>query len=385
MKGRMRACCIAVASLALPAVPAHAQWVAQPTPVGLHLNDVAPRTADSYLTDTPFSLKVDGLQVMGTKAPVQPFAQPRGPQLASDNGLRNFASRLSLTPSLALDLGYRVDDAGAFAAPQIASDTDGLFLTTAAFGPSFAPFADTNYVGGTLALPEGFALHVGDASSTTDRNAPNQSPFATLSRPFNALVDLGQRTANTLIAGVSLSDPKWGGIDLTAAHALEKNGLGNGSVPALSSDMINISANVKFGSGWVTTASYGESLTKLDIKPSALDLSSTDLHQTGYALSIAKKGIFGDDAIGLSVSRPVDPEATASGFATVASPTSQPVFIGTDHLLSDIKPETDIELGYTTSFNDSFALQTNAAYQMNFQGKNGTDALTLLSRAKIKF
>jgi len=48
--------------------------------------------------------------------------------------------------------------------------------------------------------------------------------------------------------------------------------------------------------------------------------------------------------------------------------------------------ENDIQLGYVTNFlNGAVALQTNAAYQTNFQGQPGATSVSLLSRAKIKF
>ena len=48
--------------------------------------------------------------------------------------------------------------------------------------------------------------------------------------------------------------------------------------------------------------------------------------------------------------------------------------------------ETDFQLGYVTNFLDgAVALQTNAAYQTNAQGQRGATAVSLLSRAKIKF
>ena len=49
-------------------------------------------------------------------------------------------------------------------------------------------------------------------------------------------------------------------------------------------------------------------------------------------------------------------------------------------------PESDFQLGYITNFMDgAVALQTNAAYQTNFQGQPGATSVSLLSRAKIKF
>ena len=43
-------------------------------------------------------------------------------------------------------------------------------------------------------------------------------------------------------------------------------------------------------------------------------------------------------------------------------------------------PETDLQLGYVTSFLDgALALQANAAYQMNYQGQTGATSLSVLS------
>ena len=49
-------------------------------------------------------------------------------------------------------------------------------------------------------------------------------------------------------------------------------------------------------------------------------------------------------------------------------------------------PETDVELGYVTTFLDgALALQANAGYQMNLAGQKGQNSVTVLSRAKINF
>lgn len=385
MRGAFRAFCIAAGSLALLATHARA---ADPKPSAVSFQLIDPtvsRRADSYLTGEPFALKLAApagpAWMTGDVDPVFGVTEPNGPPRPDRFNLENVVGQVPLSSDLALDFGYRVGTPNIFASTP---GFDGLFLSSSALG-NYGTFDDTNYVGATFKLSEKVALHAGEATSSMDRNAANENAFSTLSRPVDALLDFGARTANSLMAGVTFKASDWGGFDLSASRSIERNGLEQVSFSPLAANAFSVSADVKFG-GWVTTATYGESLTKLDIKPSALSLSSAgELRQTGYALSIAKHGVFGDDALGLSVSRPIDPEAVSGGFATVASPASQPEFIGPDHLLTDQKPETDIELGYTTSFNDSFALQTNAAYEMNYQGKNGTNAVQLLSRAKIKF
>jgi hypothetical protein len=136
------------------------------------------------------------------------------------------------------------------------------------------------------------------------------------------------------------------------------------------------------GDGWVTTVAYTQDVTQLDLKP-VNSLLHTNLDTRAYSISVAKHGIFAEnDSLGLAVSRPI---ADFAGRLSVAPLNSS------DPLTSPIlpfasKPETDLELGYVTSFfNGALALQANASYQMNVEGQNGTNALTVLSRAKINF
>jgi hypothetical protein len=312
---------------------------------------------------------------------------PLGPPDPRQVDLRNFATRVSLGANLSLDLGYQLDDAGrAGLVVPSASGFDGLFISNSELASSPTPYSTSTYAGATLKLSDDVRLHLGDAIATHDRNFANTDTLSTIGRPMDALYNLGARTANSIFAGVTFDSAKWGSIDLTASRTAARQPLfADTAVAGLSTSALDFAANVKFDSGWVTTASYGQQVTKLDVKPSALALSSAgELHRTGYALAVAKHGVFGDDALGLSVSRPADPEG---GYATFAGHVSQPAFIGADHLLMiDQKPETDIEVGYVTNFLDgSVALQTNAAYDMNFQGQDGANAIQLLSRAKIKF
>jgi len=387
MRGRVRACLIIAGTFALLATSALAQ---ERTPAEVPFAPdqfAAPAAAPAWLAGDPFATAapVSFGVVSVLRGPTQPFgySELNGPPPPIEYGQQNLAASVPLSSDLALDLGYRLDSAAPFTALD-RNGFAGLFLSQSALGANYAPFGNARYVGATLHLDPAISLHAGESVSEFDRNEVNENAFAALSRPVDALLNFGERTANTLMAGVTLKAGDLGGIDLTASHKTAENDFPDGTpASSLSSAAMTLSAELKFGSGWVTTASFGESLTKLDIKPSALALSSADqLRQSGYALSIAKHGIFGDDALGLSVSRPNDPEATAGAFAEVAP---LPVFISTDHLLGDQKPETDIELGYTTSFSDSFALQTNAAYEMNFAGQPRLNAVQLLSRAKIKF
>jgi hypothetical protein len=104
-----------------------------------------------------------------------------------------------------------------------------------------------------------------------------------------------------------------------------------------------------------------------------------------YSIAIAKHGVFGQDALGFSFSRP-SPGLLDNGFDMVAASGDLPPVFVANTKLPDLSPETDLQLGYVTSFLDgALALQANAAYQMNYQGQTGTTSLAVLSRAKIKF
>jgi hypothetical protein len=146
----------------------------------------------------------------------------------------------------------------------------------------------------------------------------------------------------------------------------------------MTASALDMAAHLKFGNGWVTTASYG--LSQLDQRSAAPAL---DTHS--YALAIAKHGLFGDDTLGFSFSRP-SPGVIDNGFNAVTAVGELPqTFIANDRF-SNPGQETDLQLGYVTSFFDgALALQANAAYQMNYQGQNGATSVSLLSRAKIKF
>ena len=88
--------------------------------------------------------------------------------------------------------------------------------------------------------------------------------------------------------------------------------------------------------------------------------------------------------MGFAVTRPIQIYSGSAEFAPGAG-------VGDDLArisLANAKPETDIELGYVTTFLDgALALQANAAYQLNTQSQSGntTNSLAVISRAKIKF
>jgi hypothetical protein len=196
------------------------------------------------------------------------------------------------------------------------------------------------------------------------------------------------RSANSILAGVSWNFAPWAGIGLTASQTAEHDGVLGEFTPSVQNadtSALGVSARVQLGGGWMTTASFADAVTKLDLKP-GLDGSVDEMRSRSYGFAVAKRGLFGNDAMGLAVSRPAPGTIGGSEFALLSGMGSNPQFAQSDHLLQNQAPETDFELGYVTTFLDgAVALQTNASYQMNFAGQSGATSVSLLSRAKIKF
>jgi len=184
---------------------------------------------------------------------------------------------------------------------------------------------------------------------------------------------------------------------VVATQTSEQNGLlgdfDSGSLAVAkqaNTSAVGVSARVGFGDGWVTTVSYNEGITDLSLRPNSLVSSSDTLHSRAYGFAVAKHGLFDDnDSLGLAVSRPLQiysggVELTA---ADGVNATNGDLTIAHEYMpLASNTPETDLELGYVTTFMDgALALQANAGYQMNVAGLGGTNALSVISRAKINF
>jgi hypothetical protein len=197
--------------------------------------------------------------------------------------------------------------------------------------------------------------------------------------------DSGQQ--RSLLAGVSWDFADWAGLSLSGiVNAQQGVPVGASPLadlaPSVTTSALNVSAHVDFGSGWVTTAAFSDGLTQLDQKSGA----PTSLDSHAYSIAIAKRGLFGQDALGFSFSRPSPSLLDNNSLEMVAASGDLPPVFVINNRLPGTTPETDLQLGYVTSFLDgALALQANAAYQMNYQGQTGATSLAVLSRAKIKF
>jgi hypothetical protein len=311
-----------------------------------------------------------------------------GPQDLSRYAANEVESDLVLFDGVSLVAGFNVDVARLLDrdAPG-ANAYDGLFTSASALDSPYASLSSGGaYVGASLALADGLHLSFGQASSRPGYNPYLLSPRLALAGLSGAGLAYDARSTNSLVAGLSWNFAKWGGFDFTASQTTERGGaLGesNAAIDMARTAALGLSAHVGFGGGWVTTASYSEGTAQLDLRPSALASATSDLHMHSYGIAVAKHGLFGNDALGLAFSRPT-PSYSAGSFTTANSGDMQ--FFGGDKLFAGVTPETDFELGYVTNFfGNSVALQANAAYQTNLGGQNGNNAVSLLSRAKIKF
>jgi hypothetical protein len=300
-------------------------------------------------------------------------------------------AHLNLLSGVSLDFGTASDLAGRFNSYDAGGSSayDGLFFSASAVNSPYASLASGGtFASANLDLTPRVHLMIGGASLVPGLYDTPMSAAATVARMGGAPPSYDLRSANSILAGVSFDIAPWAAIGLIASQTAEHNSLlGDYSPVAQSADTsaLDVSARVQLGGGWMTTASFAQAVTKLDLKP-GFGATPDDLHTRSYGLAVAKRGLFGNDAMGLAVSWPATGNIGGSDFALVSGVGTQQQFIATDRALDSHTPETDLEFGYVTTFMDgSVALQTNAAYQMNFAGQTGTNAISLLSRAKIKF
>lgn len=261
-------------------------------------------------------------------------------------------------PSLTANITNHITVGNDLDAPLIAN---GLMLDS-------AKPASTN-----IALSKNLNLHVGGSLLAASSNEPALPVISYLSA--SAQQALSQSGGNTANASLDWSFQKLGfgvGIGGSISDANSSFLAGSGFSNA-TSRIVGVSAH--FGSGWVTTVSYGEGVAQLNLRPGSLLADDTVKTQT-YGFGVAKHGLFGDnDLLGVAVSRPVQLFGGNFSFANSG-----------DRSLIGPAPETDISLGYvTTFFNGALALQANAAWQMNLQGQKDTNSLAVLSRAKFNF
>ena len=283
----------------------------------------------------------------------------------------DFAASVALSEKLAIDTGYDVDLTQRF------DNYDGLQSPLIADSNLLGLASGGHYLGATYMPAANVHVRLGVAqwSDRSDRLALEPA-----STGLPLAFDRG--ASQSLVAGVSWDMGSWGDLGLSGLHDVQQDlgGISGLTSGKTETQAVEMTAHLRFGSGWVTTASYSQGFSQLDLRSTAPAIDTRS-----YSIAIAKHGLFGEDALGFSLSRPALGVIDTGFSAVSASGDLPPLFIANDRFPGQSQ-ETDLQLGYVTSFLDgALALQANAAYQMNYQGQTGATSVSLLSRAKIKF
>ena len=300
--------------------------------------------------------------------------------LALGMGNPSFASSTLLSPNLALDSGRGLDVAQRFVG---FNGADQPFLS-AVSAPYLSLANGGRYAGFTFVPADNLRLRAGVSinSERLDRfSFDSTAPDGPLALTYDA------SESKSLLGGISWDVSSALGFDATAISSQRFGvplGFGNAAAisPKAATQALGVSAHMDIGQGWVTTASFSAGLTQLDQRGGG---PAANLHEQSYSFAIAKHGLFGDDALGLSFSRPAPSMAGSFASGLTASGDLPPLVVA-QGLGVGRATESDFQLGYVTNFLDgAVALQTNAGYQTNFQGQLGATSVSAETRVKIKF
>lgn len=311
--------------------------------------------------------------------------------------LRDMRVNAAIAHGIDLSFGLRSDMAQRFAGLGTRSNAafNGLFLSASALNTPYAALSDGGrFVGATIALADNLHFKLAQSSVAPINDSVGAPDLSALDRVNQLGSRFDQRRATTTSAAVTWKFAHWGAVGLTASQTTEHNGLlggmSSGALNIANSAQTNglgLSAKVGLGDGWVTTMAYSEGITQLNLRPGNGLFSNADtLHSRSYGIAVAKHGLFDDnDAIGVALSRPLQIYNGALALNSNVAAPAHPLPLERVSL-AGTAPQTDLEVGYVTTFFDgSLALQANAAYQMNLAGQNGKNAVSVISRAKINF
>jgi hypothetical protein len=296
---------------------------------------------------------------------ITPILAPLAATMPAETAtLRELNMTASLAPGVQLDIAQWQNPVGSRSWDARAA---GVF-STAPGTPYLGLGSSGYYVGASFALSDTLRFTAGRAEANT---TPVLEAVAPLPQGFVA--GLTGSSIVTTTAGLDWSFTRWANVGVSATQS-GASLVGGGTADTTA---LGISARVGFGEGWVSTFAYNEGVTQLDLRHGGLVNNLDTVRTQSYGVGIAKHGLFGDDVLGIAVSRPLQLFGNAN-FAALNSKNGA--------LRPNAADESDIQVGYVTSFLDgALALQANAAYQMNANGDKGQDAVSVLSRAKIKF
>ncbi|HEY5048455.1 MAG TPA: hypothetical protein VII49_10580 [Rhizomicrobium sp.] len=264
---------------------------------------------------------------------------------------------------------------------QFSPSIDDTLLAAGPADLSSTLFESRSFLDSSLALASDLHLELRAADVRPNgQNLPILSDLAQLQ--LSRAAEFGG--SRTLLAGADWDIASWGGLGIAGARIESASGFDvpmNLELPGTRvTTMLGVSAHLNFGDGWVTSFSYDEARTNLDLQPSAVAVTNDERDRSGFDAAVSKDNLFGEDALGVALVRPV--QTAGAGLATAGNFSG---LLGPQISLSSATPETDLQLDYETSFNGNITLQANAGYQMNASGQNGTKAISVLSRAKINF
>jgi len=305
----------------------------------------------------------------------------------------------SLAPGVDLDMGYNTMMSGQFTGydTQASPAYDGLFMQATAVNSPYASLTNGgSFIGTNIALADDLHLRFGQSVLTPEHGDYEVPVFSMVNQLLGPQAQYDQRAAQATLAGMDWDFASWGGLGLIATQTSEQHGLlgglNSGSLAmadGANTSAVGLSGRVGFGDGWVTTVSYSEGITQLDLSSSSLMSNADTLHSRAYGVAVAKHGLFGDDdSLGLAISRPVQIYAGGVELTAATSIDDNGNLVASHERVSlaSSTPETDFELGYVTTFmNGALALQANAGYQTDVAGQAGLNGVTVLSRAKINF
>jgi hypothetical protein len=285
----------------------------------------------------------------------------------------SFAVSTALSSNFAIDAGYRLDLSSRFrnfngAASPIRNDRT-----------SFLALADAGRYGGVTYVPSrDLQLRLG--VSTWNGRMDNAGVDAVAATGIPFAFDRG--SVSSVVAGLSWNASDWASFGIDAISSTRRNTpLAYGPVAPLgqtaSTNAVEITARFNLGDNWVTTTHFSQGFTQLNQRSGFENFDSQ-----AYAITVAKHGVFGDDAVAFSLSRPA-PGMIGSFSTFTTAGDLPPVMLAGGRAAAR---ETDIQVGYVTwILPGRLALQANAAYQMNLQGQSGVSAVSVLSSAKFKF
>jgi hypothetical protein len=248
----------------------------------------------------------------------------------------SFASSMLLGPNLALDSGRGLDLANRFTGRN-----EPLSAVTA---PYLALANGARYSGLTFASSDKLRVRAGVAVAS-DRLDRFRFDAGAPTGPLALTYDASQ--SQSLLGGIAFDPSRSLGFDLSAIANQRSGvplGFGNaaGIAPRSSSQALTVAGHMNIGQGWVTTASFSEGMTQLDQRIGP----ATNLHEQSFSFAITKHGLFGDDAVALSFSRPAP--SLAGSLAGLSAATDLPLIVaqGAPTIRPGVRAtENDFQLG----------------------------------------